>query len=204
MWRLKNNSVGSWNHCACLNKKRAIPLKDLSSMVPFPSCTMTKIFADEPLQFLLQTFQVVVCYIFPAAVNKNGHEPSSEDADFLPGSAANGEYTRSNMLDTGIRWHLLLSSNWTTRALTHVRKVGQELEIHNILNCCNKIWQCSSVTASQALVSAFTIAQLSNNVKRLRCLPQSLAQRSNQRNTSFLLILGLTFYLTERAHKFFA
>lgn len=53
---------------------------------------MTKIFTDEPLQFLLQTFQVVLCYTFPAAVNKNGHGPSSEDADFLPGFAANGEY----------------------------------------------------------------------------------------------------------------
>lgn len=33
------------------------------------------------------------------------------------------------------------------RALTSVRKAWQNFRIHNVLNCCNKIRQCFSVTA---------------------------------------------------------
>lgn len=50
------------------------------------------IFADEHLKFLLQTFWVVFCYPFPAAVNKNEHRSISADLDFFA-PAADGHCT---------------------------------------------------------------------------------------------------------------
>lgn len=91
MWNFRCDCICKRSHCECLDKKHAVCLKGLHSVrlnnvVPFLSCAMMKIFTDKSpqlLQFLLQALQVVLCYTFPSAVNKNEHGPSSAHPDFL-------------------------------------------------------------------------------------------------------------------------